>query len=213
MASGCIHTPFFDIYNSFFSKITDDMYLELTEQETRSMSKQLLISALPKFEFPRCSLDYYLFRCQQINCVEEQFEPIEIWGFRDKLTNEQINILATYMIVEWLGQQLASCELTRLKYSGSDFKFTSQANHMQKLLQMKKDYQREGFHLQRLYKRRFKDINGVYHSTFAKVMQPTGTLPKDRIQWPESGACIVCHECSEGCKAYIDQALSWGGIK
>jgi len=61
------------------------------------------------------------------------------------------------MIVEWLSQQLASVENTRMKYSGSDFKFTSQANHMQKLLQLKKDYEREGFHLQRLYKRRKRD--------------------------------------------------------
>ena len=30
------------------------------------------------------------------------------------------------------GQQLASVENTRMKYSGSDFKFTSQANHMAK---------------------------------------------------------------------------------
>ena len=54
------------------------------------------------------------------------------------------------MIVEWMGQQLATVELIRMKYSGSDFKFTSQANHMHKL----KDYERKGFHLQRLYKRK-----------------------------------------------------------
>jgi len=76
------------------------------------------------------------------------------------------------MIVEWLGQQLASIENVRMKYSGSDFKFTSQANHMQKILQMKKDYEREGFHLQRLYKRRIADLNGVYHSTMHKIMDP-----------------------------------------
>lgn len=213
MASGCIHTPFFDIYNSFFSKITDDMYLELTEEETRAMCRELLLSAIPCFEFPRCSMDYYLFRCMQLNCVEQFQEPIEIWAFRDKMTNEEIDIIATYMVVKWLGQQLASCELTRLKYSGSDFKFTSQANHMQKLLQLKKDYEREGFHLQRLYKRRFKDVNGVYHSTFSKVMQPVHPLPKERVEWPESGGCVVCHECSETCKAYIDEALSWNAIK
>ena len=63
-----------------------------------------------------------------------------------------------------------------MKYSGSDFKFTSQANHMQKLLQLKKDYEREGFHLQRLYKRREQDKDGVYRSTFGKIMekQPKG---------------------------------------
>ena len=69
------------------------------------------------------------------------------------------------MIVEWLSQQLASIENTRMKYSGSDFKFTSQANHMSKILQLKKDYEREGFHLQRLYKRRAKDKNGIMRST------------------------------------------------
>ena len=74
------------------------------------------------------------------------------------------------MIVEWLGQQLATVENTRMKYSGSDFKFTSQANHMQKLLQMKKDYEREGFHLQRLYKRRLADENGIMRSTFGTIM-------------------------------------------
>jgi hypothetical protein len=84
------------------------------------------------------------------------------------------------MIVEWIGQQLASVENTRMKYSGSDFKFTSQANHMQKLLQLKKDYEREGFHLQRLYKRRKKDENGIYKSTFGSIME----------KHPEGGASV-----------------------
>ena len=78
------------------------------------------------------------------------------------------------MIVEWLSQQLASVENTRMKYSGSDFKFTSQANHMHKILQLKKDYEREGFHLQRLYKRRFPDKNGIMRSTFGIIMKPNG---------------------------------------
>ena len=57
-----------------------------------------------------------------------------------------------------------------MKYSGSDFKFTSQANHMQKLLQLKKDYEREGFHLQRLYKRRTPNKDGIMRSTFDSIM-------------------------------------------
>ena len=58
--------------------------------------------------------------------------------FNVPLTSEEINILSTYMIVEWFGQQLASVEVTRMKYSGTDFKFTSQANHMQKIINDKK---------------------------------------------------------------------------
>lgn len=159
------YTPFSDVYNNFLSKITDDMYMELTLQDTEKILYELLVAAVPKFQFPRQDLSY-----QQIQ-VEGQHEEQTIWAFVNKLTQQEINIISTYMIVEWIGQQLASVENTRMKYSGSDFKFTSQANHMQKLLQMKKDYEREGFHLQRLYKRRKKDDTGVYKSTFGTIMQ------------------------------------------
>jgi hypothetical protein len=66
-----------------------------------------------------------------------------------------------------------------MKYSGSDFKFTSQANHMQKLLQLKKDYEREGFHLQRLYKRRIQDANGIMRSTFGTIMKTSHFVYKN----------------------------------
>ena len=148
-------TPFSAIYTSFFSKITDDMYMELDRKQTEGMLQELLIGAIPWFEFPKVNIFDY----------DEDMETFNI-----HLNNEEINILATYMIVGWLDQQLASVENTRMKYSGSDSKFTSQANHMQKLLQLKKDYERTGFHLQRLYKRRTQDKNGIQRSTFGDIM-------------------------------------------
>ena len=176
-------TRFSVVYNSFLSKITDDMYLELTEEDTKHLCRQLLTSAIPKFEFPRQALEFGWIKIEYKDPQTEQIIPEKTeytWAFTRPLTLEEVNILATYMIVEWLGQQLASVENTRMKYSGSDFKFTSQANHMQKLLQMKKDYEREGFHLQRLYKRRIVDLNGVYHSTMPKIMEPMGGFPAER---------------------------------
>lgn len=172
-------TEFSVVYDSFLSKITEDMYLELTEQDTKNLLHELLVSALPKFEFPRHDLVYEYASWEEED-EEGNITPHEGWIFIHPLTLEEINIIATYMIVEWLGQQLASVENTRMKYSGSDFKFTSQANHMQKILQMKKDYEREGFHLQRLYKRRIKDINGVYHSTMSKIMEPPSSFPNQK---------------------------------
>ena len=166
-------TSFSDIYQSFLSKITDDMYMELTKEDTEKMLEELLISSIPKFEFPRVNLnDYVLGTTIEIPSEEGQEITSEYVAgyFNIVLTNEEINILSTYMIVEWLGFQLASVENVRMKYSGTDFKFTSQANHMQKLLLIKKDYEREGFHLQRLYKRRLEDINGIYRSTFGDIM-------------------------------------------
>lgn len=178
--SNVTSTPFSYIYDSFLSKITDDMYMELTELDTYQLLEELLLSSIQKFEFPRVDLTKYELvsitdEVKYIGVESDQKEvPAILYeggSFTNTLTAEEINILATYMVVEWLGQQLASVENTRMKYSGSDFKFTSQANHMQKLLQLKKDYEREGFHLQRLYKRRQKDSEtNVYKSTFGSIM-------------------------------------------
>lgn len=152
-------TSFSKVYNSFLSKITDDMYMELSEEETLLLQEELLESALPYFEFPRKNIFNYDKENQTFNV---------------ELSNEEVNIIATYMIVEWFGRQLASVEMTRMKYSGADFKFTSQANHMSKLLVLKKDYERVGFHLQRLYKRRREDNKGNIRSTMEDIMKPIG---------------------------------------
>ena len=150
-------TTFREIYNRFKSMITDDMFMELTPGETDSLLKELLLNSLHNFEFPRVNIYDY----------NEELEEYNI-----SLTTEEQNIIAVYMIVGWLSQQLASVENTRMKYSGSDFKFTSQANHMAKLQAMKRDYERRGFHLQRLYKRRKVDENGIMRSTFGSIMEP-----------------------------------------
>lgn len=52
-------TSFSLIYDSFLSKITDDMYLELNELDTFRMLEELLLSAIEKFEFPRINLNNY----------------------------------------------------------------------------------------------------------------------------------------------------------
>ena len=79
-------TPFSAVYDRFLSKITDDMYMEITEQETHQLLGELLESAIPWFEFPRVDLSAK---------DNEKFNVL--------LTEEEKNILATYMIVEWLG--------------------------------------------------------------------------------------------------------------
>ena len=158
-------TDFQKVYNCFYSKITDDMYMEITPAETRAMQGELLLNAIPWFEFPRVNLNDYDY---------------EQACFNTKLSNEEINILAIYMIIGWIDQQLASTEIIRMKYSASDFKFTSQANHMSKLSSLRDKYIQTGFHLQRLYKRRKQDKTGVVRSTFGGIMQSSvrgGNVP------------------------------------
>lgn len=173
-------TPFSKVYDSFLSKVTDDMYMELTELETFRMLQELLVSSIHWFEFPRVNINDYdeneIIDEGTYSGVESENKPVKaiIYSggyFNVPLTTEEINVLSTYMIVEWMGQQLASVENTRMKYSGSDFKFTSQANHMAKILTIQKDYERKGFHLQRLYKRRIVNDNGETKSTIETIME------------------------------------------
>lgn len=172
-------TPFSLVYDSFLSKITDDMYMELTELDTYRMLEELLETAVNKFEFPKQTLDYEVGFDEETTYSGAESDhkevPLYIYSsghFLNDLTNEEINILSTYMIVEWIGQQLASVDNMRMKFTGSDFKMSSQANHMAKLLQIKKDYEREGFHLQRLYKRRSINKEGRVVSTMDIIMAP-----------------------------------------
>ena len=53
-------TLFTTVYDRFFGKITDDMYLEYTAQDTLRDLRSFLIDAIPGFEFPRKVLSYHL---------------------------------------------------------------------------------------------------------------------------------------------------------
>lgn len=98
-------TPFSDVYESFLSKVTDDMYMELTKKQTYDMLEDLLISSIPKFEFPRKNLFDYEKGFSLPEDEEEEGEDKEegyvfTGYFNCALTPEEINILATYMVVE-----------------------------------------------------------------------------------------------------------------
>ena len=58
-----------------------------------------------------------------------------------------------------------------MKYSGSDFKMTSQANHLSKLMALLEESRRDSFHMQRLYKRRKFADNGAYESNWSSLME------------------------------------------
>lgn len=187
-------TQFTDIYNRFLGKITDDMYIELTPQDTIKDLRTLLVDAIPGFEFPRKNLGDYTID-QEVKPEDEVLEGefiigllwddtiedsdmgqaplvlVEKSSFNADLNSEEINILAILMMCAWVQRQVTSIENTRMKYSGSDFKMTSQANHLQKLISLLSECQHQSHHMQRLYKRRKinrKDNN--YRSNWANAL-------------------------------------------
>lgn len=105
---------------------------------------------------------------------ENETAIIEASSFAEELTHEEIEILAILMMCAWIQRQVTSIEQTRMKYSGTDFKFTSQANQLQKLLTTLGECQRQSHHMQRLYKRRRAE-NDLYRSNW-DIFKPAGTL-------------------------------------
>lgn len=170
-------TPFTDVYDRFFSKITDDMYLELTPEDTIKDLRNLIINAIPGFEFPRKKLDYHLFSkiSEEIKdndyIINSETKEIECSEFESDLTSEEINILAILMVETWLQRQITTIENIRMKYTGSDFKMTSQANHLSKLLNLQTEVQRQSLHYQRLYKRRKTDDDGYIKSNWSVLRE------------------------------------------
>lgn len=185
-------TLFSSVYNRFLGQITDDLYLELTPEDTLRDLQNLLLNAIPGFEFPRQNLyDYTLNLTEkpESDVTPDEFILGTVWGdldgelletpkvlvdnshFNVELTAEEINILALLMKQGWVQRQVASIENTRMKYSGSDFKMTSQANHLSKLLALLEESRRDSFHMQRLYKRRKFAADGKYTSNWGSLME------------------------------------------
>ena len=185
-------TQFTTVYNRFLGKITDDMYLELTPEDTIRDLQNLLLDAIPGFEFPRCNLynnHIEVVQIQEDLITKEDFVIGVVWNEEDSnelseipkvlversyfnadLSEEEINILALLMKQSWVQRQVTSIENTRMKYSGSDFKMTSQANHLSKLLSLLEESRRDSFHMQRLYKRRKMTSSG-YQSNWSVLRE------------------------------------------
>ena len=186
-------TSFVDVYNRFLGKITDDMYVELTPQDTIRDLRNMLIDAIPGFEFPRHNLYDYVIQTEvkdEDKVLTTDFILGMLWDempedslnatprvvvekseFAAELTSEEINILAILMMTAWVQRQVTSIENTRMKYSGTDFKLTSQANHLSKLQSLLSECHRQSHHMQRLYKRRKIIDNGEYRSNWSVLRE------------------------------------------
>lgn len=106
------------IYNAFLGKMTDDEYALWTRQEAEQDWFNLMLSVLPRFKFPRVSL--------QLSEDGQNFE--------NDLNNEEIQIIATYMKCEWLDRNILTWENISPLYDERDFSPANQLNNFVKLL-------------------------------------------------------------------------------
>jgi len=108
-------TSFSVIYDAFLSKILEDEWEDWTEEELTQDLATLLKGAIVRFKFPRVSLEY------------------EGDSFIEDLSDEEIQILASYMKCEWLNRTILTWENVKPLYEERDF---SQANLIDKFNEM-----------------------------------------------------------------------------
>ena len=113
-------TPLQDVYDAFLSKIEADDWMlsgiegDLVSEEILKDWRMLLNAAIMQFRYPRVSLDY----------------DKESAVFTDDLGNDEIQILANLMKLEWIRRCISTWDNIRQLYSDKDF---SQANFLDKL--------------------------------------------------------------------------------
>ncbi len=153
--SEVLGTPLQEIYDMFFNMITDDMYLEMTEEETEENLEGMFMNAIPRFRFPR-------FDIENIDFEEKRYNDVA-------LSLEEKRILALLIFEEWVARQINNVDVVRQMYTGSDFKATSQAAHLSTLLKWKDETGLDCYKAQKLYARRKKE-GGIYQTTLGNLM-------------------------------------------
>ena len=123
----------YDVYDAFLPKMLEDEWLNWTDEEREYDWRSLLDAAIPYFKFPRVSLEI----------VDDEFVD-------ENVSNEEIQILATYMKCEWLNRTILTWENVKPLYVERDF---SQANLIDKLKQLLEREEYKALKLERIYYR------------------------------------------------------------
>lgn len=122
------------VIEAFLSKMLDDQWTNW--EDSKSDINQIFLAALPYFKFPRVSLD-----------IDDDGE------FLTELSNEEIQIIATYMKCEWLNREILTWERIKPLYEERDF---SEANMLDKLYDALDSERSRALKLEALYYRSVK---------------------------------------------------------
>ena len=99
-------TPVQNLYDAFLVLVESDEWDVLEEFQAQTDFKQLAMSAIPWFKFPRCSLAW--------DANAEFFVD-------EKISNTEIQILALFMKAQWYDRVVDSWENLRPYYTERDF--------------------------------------------------------------------------------------------
>lgn len=141
-------TPFSSIYSEFFNRITDDLYITMTPEQTEKDLYSFMKRGIIRFSYCRNNL------AERTETTFDDQGDILVEGYFDAtLTDEEIEILASWIEYFWLSRQVTDLNVIRLAFTDGDFEKSSQANHLEKLLKLKNNLYGEVKGLQQMYTR------------------------------------------------------------
>lgn len=114
-----MNTSYSVIFERFLLKITDFRLMNLVDNDVYKFCYSLMLSALSKIE-------------NFTNDLSDRDE--ELHQFNSKLTDIEIECIATQMVSEWIEPQVNNTLLTKQFIGTKDEKFFAQANQIEKLL-------------------------------------------------------------------------------
>lgn len=120
-------TPLEKVYTAFLSKMSEDDWLDWTEEEAKADWMTLLESAIGWFKFPKNSL--------AINTEQGAFEG--------NLETREIQILSTYMKCEWLNRKILAYENIEPLYDERDYSPANFINRLSNLLERERKHAKE----------------------------------------------------------------------
>jgi hypothetical protein len=117
-------TPFTEVFDVLFSQISDSIFLANDTDD--SLKTRYLLNSIPRFA--RCKKD---------------LSQRSGTSFTIDLSDEEILILGTLAVVEYLKPQITALENIKQSMGSRDFSITSQANHLDQLRKLRDDYKRD----------------------------------------------------------------------
>ena len=117
-----LNTELQEIYGMFLSNITDYDIPLLSDEDFGKEMLMLLKKSIAKFRFKKdIAIDEFM------------------GTFTRELKEEEKNILALGMVSEWVKPKIYSVEVMKMKMNSKDYQLFSEANHIDKLRNIKKE--------------------------------------------------------------------------
>ena len=130
------------VFDAFLAKMLEDDWTGWSEEEVARDLVEILNGAIPYFKFPKKSLEFKVNFGEDGNFIDGAFD--------EDLNNHEIQILATYMKVEWLNRTILTWENVKPLYYEKDF---SQANLIDKFKQLLEREEKKALKLESIYYR------------------------------------------------------------